>query len=99
MIDFFKPSKTPHFARNGVWFSRPTLPSGMVITPAIKDANTVIPARAFARVNCSGNPEQDWMPPDRVRGRLIKSGMTTIDMFTCRSNNGTEHEILSIIPM
>jgi len=55
------------------------------ITPATKDANTVIPAPAFARVNCSGNPGQDWMPPDRVRGRLIKSGMTTIDMFTCRS--------------
>jgi len=59
----------------------------MFITPATKDANTVIPAPAFARVNCSGNPGQDWMPPDRVRGRLIKSGMTTIDMFTCRSNN------------
>jgi len=36
------------------------------------------------------------MPPDRVRGRLIKSGMTTIDMFTCRSNNATHHQIRAV---
>jgi len=42
-----------------------------LITPAT-DANTVIPAEAGIQ--------------DRT-GCRIKSGMTTIDMFTCRSNN------------
>ncbi len=43
-----------------------------LITPATKDANTVIPAEAGIQ--------------DRT-GCRIKSGMTPIDMFTCRSNN------------
>jgi len=43
-----------------------------IITPAIINANPVIPAKAGIQ---------------NTTGCRIKSGMTTFDMFTCRSNN------------
>jgi len=40
---------------------------------------TAIPALYQVRVNSSGNPcGKDWIPPYQVRGKLIKSGMTTL---------------------
>jgi len=42
----------------------------------------------FCHSRESGNPGLDWMPDRACPGLDPGSGMTTFDMFTCRSNKG-----------